>query len=91
MQSGPDLSRNYPPGASEFLPGLLVRSRAAYPDLPIDPVILQSLLICLIAQPRLPSGSVKSDKSTHVGLHLILRTKEDDIGLVMNVVALVSL
>ena len=80
-----------PPGTSDYLPGLLARARAAHPDLPLDPVILQSLLICLIAQPR-PSGSVKLERNhgSRSGLHLILRTREEDVGLVVNIVALVS-
>ena len=80
-----------PPGTSDYLPGLLSRARAAHPDLPLDPVILQSLLICLIAQPR-PSGSVKMERNhgSRSGLHLILRTKEEDVGLVVNIVVLVS-
>ncbi|KAI0744091.1 hypothetical protein C8Q80DRAFT_1184938 [Daedaleopsis nitida] len=77
-------------GTPEYLPGLVARARASYSDLPLDTTILQSLLICLIAQPRLPAGCVKSDRSSgsHVGLHLILRTKEEDIGLVVNLVTL---
>lgn len=78
------------PGTTEYLPELIARARTTHPDLPIDPVIIQSLLICLIAQPRLCSGSTKTDKSNHIGLHLILRTKEEDIGLLVSVVALVS-
>ncbi|KAI1795593.1 hypothetical protein LXA43DRAFT_881334 [Ganoderma leucocontextum] len=80
-----------PPGTSEYLPELMSRARASHPDLPLDSVILQSLLICLIAQPR-PSGSVKPERNhgSRSGLHLILRTKEEDVGLVVNIVALVS-
>lgn len=80
-----------PPGTSDYLPGLLSRARASHPDLPLDPIILQSLLICLIAQPR-PSASVKAESShgSRSALHLILRTKEEDVGLVVNIVVLVS-
>ena len=78
------------PGTTEYLPELIARARTTHPDLPIDPVIIQSLLICLIAQPRLCSGSTKTDKSNHIGLHLILRTKEEDVGMVLNIVAMVS-
>ncbi|KAI0709541.1 hypothetical protein C8T65DRAFT_649053 [Cerioporus squamosus] len=77
-----------PPGTAAYLPGLIARAQAAHPDLPIEPVILQSLLLCLIAQPRLPSGSVKSDRLVGPGLHVILRTKEEDVGVVVNLVAL---
>ena len=90
MQDTAYTSVQVQPGTKEYLPSLLARARAAHPDIPIDPVVLRSLLICLIAQPRIPVGSAKPDKSTHAGVHLILRTKEEDVGLVVSVVALVS-
>ncbi|KAI8994009.1 hypothetical protein BD414DRAFT_379132, partial [Trametes punicea] len=79
-----------PPGTKEYLPDLFARARAAHPDLPLDPVILQSLLICLIAQPRSPTVSEQQahDQAVRPGLHLILRTREEDVGLVVNLVAL---
>ncbi|KAI0823616.1 hypothetical protein BC628DRAFT_1411399 [Trametes gibbosa] len=78
------------PGTIDYLPDLFARARAAHPDIPLDHVILQSLLICLIAQPRTPTASVKDayETSLHPGLHLILRTKEEDVGLVVNLVTL---
>ncbi|KAI0775817.1 hypothetical protein BD413DRAFT_602979 [Trametes elegans] len=78
------------PGTKEYLPDLFARAHAAHPDLPLDPVILQSLLICLIAQTRSPtvSGKQAHDKCIRPGLHLILRVKEEDVGLVVNLVAL---
>ncbi|KAH9892668.1 hypothetical protein C8Q73DRAFT_791694 [Cubamyces lactineus] len=81
---------NAPPGTKEYLPDLFARARIAHPDLPLDPVIVQSLLICLIAQPRSPTVSEKHahDRAVRPGLHLILRTKEEDVGLVVNLVAL---
>ncbi|KAI0645802.1 hypothetical protein C8Q79DRAFT_1052969 [Trametes meyenii] len=77
-------------GTKEYLPDLFTRAHSAHPDLPIDPVILQSLLICLIAQPRSATVSAKQayDHGVHPGVHLILRTKEEDVGLVVNLVAL---
>ncbi|KAH9942360.1 uncharacterized protein BXZ73DRAFT_97775 [Epithele typhae] len=78
-----------PPGTAGYLQGLLSRARAAHPDIPMDPVVLQSLLLCLIAQPRTPVGTNRPDKNTHVGVHLILRTKEEDVSLLVNIVALI--
>ncbi|OSD06972.1 hypothetical protein PYCCODRAFT_1464101 [Trametes coccinea BRFM310] len=78
------------PGTKEYLPDLFARARAAHPDLPLDPVILQSLLICLIAQTRSTSVIEKQaqDRPVRPGLHLILRTREEDVGLVVNLAAL---
>ncbi|KAK7045613.1 hypothetical protein VNI00_007446 [Paramarasmius palmivorus] len=53
-------------GTSTFFPALVKHIQNASPSLPIEPVILQSILLCLVA----------GDK------HLILRTAEDDVGLV---------
>ena len=91
MQST-SVNQNAPPGSAAYLPELVARARTTHPDLPLEPIVLQSLLLCLIAQPRLPSSTVKHDRETgsHVGLHLVLRTKEEDVGLVVNLVALVS-
>ena len=64
-------------GTQAFLPALLsyIRSVAAPASLPIDHVIFQSILLCLIA----------GDK------HLILRTPEEDIPLVVRLAVWVSL
>ncbi|KAI0675401.1 hypothetical protein C8Q78DRAFT_1012230 [Trametes maxima] len=77
-------------GTKEYLPDLFARARSAHPDLPLDPVILQSLLLCLIAQPCSPTVSAKQayEHDVRPGVHLILRTKEEDVGLVVNLVAL---
>lgn len=85
-------SSKAPPGTIDFLPDLFARAHAAHPDFPLDHVIIQSLLLCLIAQPRSPSVSAKQayDNAVRPGLHLILRTREEDVGLVVNLVALVS-
>ncbi|KAI0633228.1 hypothetical protein C8Q77DRAFT_772367 [Trametes polyzona] len=90
MQPIPPQGSNAQPGTIEYLPDLFARAHAAHPDLPLDPVILQSLLICLIAQPRTPAVSAKQayDSAVHPGVHLILRTREEDVGLVVNLVAL---
>lgn len=58
-----------------FYPVLLSNVHSAAPDLPLDPVIFRSLLLCILA-----SG----DKN------LLLRSSEEDISLVQNITALVS-
>ncbi|TEB37205.1 hypothetical protein FA13DRAFT_890774 [Coprinellus micaceus] len=58
-----------PPFFSELI--TYVRSISTFPTLPVDQVIIKSVLLCLIA----------GDK------HLILRTPEEDIGLVVKLVA----
>ena len=90
MQAAASPSQHAPPGTAAYLPGLVARAIASHPDLPIEPTVFQSLLLCLIAQPRLPLGSVKPSRSSGPGVHLILRTKEEDVGLVVNLAALVS-
>ncbi|ESK92054.1 hypothetical protein Moror_10338 [Moniliophthora roreri MCA 2997] len=52
-------------GTDTFFPALISHLQHTCPSLPIEPVIVQSILLCLIA-----------------GKHLILRTTEDDLGLV---------
>jgi hypothetical protein len=64
-------------GTQAFLPALLahIRGLATTQSLPLDPVIFQSILLCLIAGEK----------------HLILRTAEEDIGLTVKIVVWVSL
>ncbi|KAF9532399.1 hypothetical protein CPB83DRAFT_759856, partial [Crepidotus variabilis] len=54
-------------GTQAFLPTVLghIRDAANHTALPIDQVIFQSILICLIAQDK----------------HLIIRTPEEDVSL----------
>ncbi|KAG1762893.1 hypothetical protein EDD22DRAFT_889454 [Suillus occidentalis] len=54
------------PGSTLFLPSLLASIRSAAPGLPLEPVIIQVLLLCIVSGDR----------------NLILRTREEDIGLV---------
>jgi hypothetical protein len=63
-------------GTQAFLPALLayIQNVANSPSLPLDHVIFQSLLLCLIA----------GDK------HLILRTPEEDVGLTVKLTVWVS-
>lgn len=65
-----------PPGNSAFYPALLSYLHNASPNsTPLDPVVLQSILLCLLA----------GDK------HLILQTPEEDIGLVARLAVWVSI
>ena len=61
-------------GALGFFPTLLSLLRSKSPSAPLDPVILQSILLCIIA----------GDK------HLILRTTQADVGTVAKIAAIVS-
>ncbi|KAI6040206.1 hypothetical protein EDC04DRAFT_2677952 [Pisolithus marmoratus] len=54
------------PGTQFFLPSLLAHVRAALPGLPLEPVIIQVLLLCITSGDR----------------NLILRAHDDDIDLV---------
>lgn len=63
-------------GTHAFFPALLayIRNVAAPASLPLDHVIFQSILLCLIAREN----------------HLILRTPEEDVGLVVRLTFWVS-
>ena len=61
--------------AEGFYSVLFSDVHSAAPDLPLDPVIFRSLLLCIIA----PGGK-----------NLLLRSSEEDLSLVQNIVALVS-
>ena len=56
-------------GTPDFLRTLVAYIQSTFPSLPVDPVILQSILLCLVAG----------------GKHLILRTADDDISLVSKI------
>jgi hypothetical protein len=58
-----------------FYQVLLSNVRSAAPDLPLDPVVFRSLLLCILA-----SG----------GRNLLFRTSDENVSLVQNVTALVS-
>lgn len=58
-----------------FYPALLSNVHSAAPDLPLDPVVFRSLLLCILA-----SG----------GRNLLLRSSDEDVTLVQNITALVS-
>lgn len=63
-----------PPGTQLFLPSLLSHVRSAAPGFPVEPVIIQVLLLSIVA----------GDKN------LILRTRDEDITLVSRLTALVG-
>ncbi|OCH93753.1 hypothetical protein OBBRIDRAFT_789953 [Obba rivulosa] len=85
-------------GTPSYIPSLINRIRSANPDLPVDSVVLQSILLCLVA--RLPSlyttvssvgastGLEQSPVDTGLCAHLILRTAEEDVGLLANIVTI---
>lgn len=59
-----------------FYPVLLSNVHSAAPDLPLDPVVFRSLLLCILA-----SSGTKN---------LLLRSHDEDVSLVQNLTALVS-
>jgi len=61
--------------ADDFYTILLSNVRSSAPDLPLDPVVFRSLLLCILA-----SGAN----------NLLLRSHDEDISLVQNITALVS-
>lgn len=74
-------------GSSQsYFSSCLARIREAHPDFPLDPVILQSILLCLIGG----GGHGHSDDVSHECKNLILRTSAEDVGLVLNLATLVS-
>ena len=77
------------PGSPEYLQSILRKISDTHPDLPLDPVIFQSLLLCLVAGRYHESHGQCSQTDTR-SKNLILRTKEEDVGMVVNIVAMVS-
>lgn len=61
-------------GTQHFLPSLLAQVRSTAPGFPLEPVIIQVLLLSLISGDR----------------HLILRTRDEDITLVSKLTTLVG-
>lgn len=61
--------------ADGFYATLLSTVRSAAPDLPLDPVVFRSLLLCILA-----SGPK----------NLLLRSYDEDVSLVQNITAAVS-
>ncbi|KAI0268733.1 hypothetical protein BC834DRAFT_866979 [Gloeopeniophorella convolvens] len=61
------------PGTPEFFASLLEYIRATAPDIPLDPVIFQSIILCIMAGNR----------------HVLLRAKEEDISIVQSLASLI--
>ena len=82
-------------GTSDYFPSLLSKIHDAHPDIPIDNVILQAILLCIVAG-RSPSdspplaGGIRSS-GLNGSKYLLLRTREDDVNMVVNIVVTVSL
>jgi hypothetical protein len=81
-----DGQRNAAPGASAYFASVLARIRDAHSDLPLDPVIVQSLLLCLVAGRSDGKGIENAGRK-----HLVLRTKDEDVGIVLQLTYLVSM
>lgn len=77
------------PGSPEYLQSILHKISDTHPELPLDPVILQSILLCLIAG-RYHENHGQCTQTHTRSKNLILRTKEEDVGMVLNIVAMVS-
>jgi len=63
-----------PPGTQPFLASLLAHVRSALPGHPLEPILIQVLLLCIASGDR----------------HLVLRTREEDINLVAKLATIVS-
>ena len=61
--------------ADGFYPVFLSTVHSAAPDLPLDPVVFRSLLLCILA----PGGR-----------NLLLRSHDEDVSLIQNITALVG-
>lgn len=62
------------PGTPDFFASILDFVRATAPDVPLDPVIFQAIVLCVMAGNK----------------HVLLRPREEDITVVQNLAALVS-
>lgn len=62
------------PGTPDFFASILEFVRATAPDVPLDPVIFQAIVLCVMAGNK----------------HVLLRPREEDIAVVQNLAALVS-
>ena len=80
-----DSDRPAAPGTSAYFPSCVARVRDAHPDFPLELVILQSILLCLVA------GGADVPVDGHSGRkNLVLRTKDEDVGIVQNLAFWVS-
>ncbi|KAL4251434.1 hypothetical protein ABKN59_005707 [Abortiporus biennis] len=76
------------PGTPAYFQSILTRIRDTHPDLPVDPVILQAILLCLIAGRYVQTGGLGKELPK-TNKHLLLRTKKDDVPMVMNLTAMI--
>lgn len=62
------------PGTPDFFASLLEYIRVTAPDVPLDPVIFQAIVLCVMAGNK----------------HILLRPREEDVAIVQNLAVLVS-
>ena len=62
------------PGTPDFFASLLEYIRVTAPDVPLDPVIFQAIVLCVMAGNK----------------HVLLRPREEDVTIVQNLAAIVS-
>ena len=72
-------------GTTAYLASCTTRIRDTFPDFPLEPVIFQSILLCLVA-----GCSDETSDGQKRRKNLILRTREEDVGLVSNLAHMVS-
>lgn len=90
MHSASDTTNQRTLADGPYLSTLLARIRASHPDFPLDTTILNSLLLSLVAPVPSTPFTVSETAGKGGGLHVILRTKKEDITLVANFANLVS-
>lgn len=95
------------PGSPTYLSSLLSSIQILHPTLPVDPVVLQSILLSLISRLPKPLSSSAEVTAQNIGArnvqtgqvslqtpstcaNLILRTREEDVAVLLHIVSLVS-
>ncbi|KAI0075785.1 hypothetical protein K474DRAFT_1663891 [Panus rudis PR-1116 ss-1] len=75
-------------GTVGYFQSAVARIRESHPDIPLEPVILQALLLCLVAGNSSASSTTEPSSTTarRSSKHLILRTREEDVTEVLNIV-----
>ncbi|KAK7692351.1 hypothetical protein QCA50_003976 [Cerrena zonata] len=76
-------------GTSDYFPSLLSKIHDTHPDVPIDSVILQAILLCIVAgksDSSTVSGGTHASGMPNGSKYLLLRTREDDVNMVVNIV-----
>lgn len=81
-------------GTSDYFPSLLSKIHDVHLDVPIDGVILQAILLCIVAGRPTPESPSLAGETQISGLsgnkYLLLRTRDDDVNMVVNIVVTVS-